>query len=81
MLHIPDKHAALKKVYNYDSFRSLQEDCIDSVCQGSDTAIVMATGAGKSMCLIHHSGGCKRREGANSFPVDISDAGPSARAA
>lgn len=52
MLHIPDKLKALEQIYGYSSFRHEQEKAIDAVCGGQDTVLVMATGAGKSLCYV-----------------------------
>lgn len=41
----------LKKHWGYDAFRGPQADAIDCVVAGDDVMVVMATGAGKSLCM------------------------------
>ncbi|MFD2163575.1 ATP-dependent DNA helicase RecQ [Paradesertivirga mongoliensis] len=44
-------YQALKTYWNFDSFRSLQEDIIQSVLSGRDTLALLPTGGGKSICF------------------------------
>ncbi len=46
-----DIHSILKKYWGFDTFRSLQEDIIQSVMSGKDTLALMPTGGGKSLCF------------------------------
>jgi len=41
----------LKKYWQYDAFRPLQEDIINSVLAGNDTLALLPTGGGKSICF------------------------------
>ena len=45
----PDE--ALHKFWGHESFRSVQKDIINSTIRGYDNLVVMATGAGKSLCF------------------------------
>jgi ATP-dependent DNA helicase RecQ len=47
---IPDLYAALKRHWGYDSFRPMQERIVESLLGGSDVAVIMPTGGGKSLC-------------------------------
>lgn len=48
---MPNPQKILKKYWNYDSFRPLQEDIINSVLEGKDTLALLPTGGGKSICF------------------------------
>ena len=44
-------HEILKQYWDYDSFRPLQEDIINTVLDGKDTLALLPTGGGKSICF------------------------------
>jgi ATP-dependent DNA helicase RecQ len=48
---MPSPLEILKQFWNYDKFRPLQEDIIQSVLSGKDTLALMPTGGGKSICF------------------------------
>ena len=41
---------ALKQYFGFDSFRDLQQEAVENILSGKDIAIIMPTGAGKSLC-------------------------------
>lgn len=46
-----DVQSILKRYWNFDAFRPLQEEIIQSVLAGKDTLAVLPTGGGKSICF------------------------------
>jgi ATP-dependent DNA helicase RecQ len=44
-------HQLLKSHWGFDSFRSKQQDIIESVLAGKDTLALLPTGGGKSVCF------------------------------
>lgn len=44
-------HQILKQYWNYDSFRPLQEEIVQSVLDGSEVLALLPTGGGKSVCF------------------------------
>ncbi|MFM2267149.1 MAG: hypothetical protein RL757_590, partial [Bacteroidota bacterium] len=48
---MPTPLQILKKYWNYDAFRPLQLDIIESVLDGRDTLALLPTGGGKSICF------------------------------
>ncbi|KAK9817749.1 hypothetical protein WJX72_001612 [[Myrmecia] bisecta] len=50
MAKLKDSRAVLQKYWGFSGFRGCQEDVIKSVLRGNDNLVVMATGAGKSVC-------------------------------
>jgi len=48
---MPKALAILQKYWKHESFRSLQNEIIDSVLSGQDTFALMPTGGGKSICF------------------------------
>jgi len=49
-LEIPDLHGLLRKHWGYSEFRPKQEAIVRAILDGRDTAVVMPTGGGKSLC-------------------------------
>lgn len=48
---MPSPLSILKKYWNYDSFRPVQESIIHSILNGHDTFALLPTGGGKSICF------------------------------
>jgi ATP-dependent DNA helicase RecQ len=46
-----DPHAALKKYFGYETFRTLQEQIITDALAGRDVFALLPTGGGKSLCF------------------------------
>jgi len=49
-LEAPDLHGLLRKHWGYNEFRPKQEAIVRAILDGRDTAVVMPTGGGKSLC-------------------------------
>ena len=47
---LPDLHVLLRKHWGYSAFRPKQEAIVRAVLEARDTAVVMPTGGGKSLC-------------------------------
>jgi ATP-dependent DNA helicase RecQ len=45
-----DLQASLQKYFGFNSFKSNQQEIIESVMDGKDTFVIMPTGGGKSLC-------------------------------
>lgn len=45
-----DKHKILKDIFGHESFRSFQEQVIDSILENKDVLTILPTGGGKSLC-------------------------------
>jgi ATP-dependent DNA helicase RecQ len=45
-----DIHATLRRYWGYSEFRPKQEQIVRAILEGRDTAVVMPTGGGKSLC-------------------------------
>lgn len=43
--------ALLKRYWDFDSFRPLQDEIVDSIIYGHDTLAILPTGGGKSICF------------------------------
>ena len=46
-----NKYEVLKKYFNYDFFRGVQEEVIDALLKKEKVLAIMATGSGKSICF------------------------------
>jgi ATP-dependent DNA helicase RecQ len=47
---LSQKNIILKKYWQYDHFRELQEEIIDSILEGKNCVALLPTGGGKSLC-------------------------------
>lgn len=45
-----NKYEILKNTFGHDSFRSFQEDVVDTILSGQDVLTILPTGGGKSLC-------------------------------
>ncbi|MBD0333778.1 MAG: DEAD/DEAH box helicase, partial [Chitinophagaceae bacterium] len=48
---MPDIQKILKQYWDFDSFRPLQKEIIESVLAKNDTLALLPTGGGKSVCF------------------------------
>ncbi len=46
-----EKYTILKKYWGFESFRPVQEQIIDAVCENQDVLALLPTGGGKSICF------------------------------
>ena len=75
----PTPHAVLKRYWGYNEFRGPQLNVIESALNGNDNLVIMATGAGKSLCMQVGSisyawrGHCEQGSGTEHLHSDSSD--------
>ena len=48
---IDDVRQVVRRHWEFDSFRPLQQEAIESVLAGRDSVVVLPTGGGKSLCF------------------------------